>query len=79
VKNSGTVAITGWTVGWTFPNGQTITQLWNGAHTQTGAAVKVTNVSYNGALDPGASTTFGFTGNWTSSNNPPATVTCTPA
>ncbi|MEV7970730.1 cellulose binding domain-containing protein [Sphaerisporangium sp. NPDC088356] len=77
VKNTGTAAITGWTVKWTFANGQTITQIWNGTLTQTGADVTVKNVSYNGALGAGASTSFGFSGTWTTANAVPATVTCT--
>ncbi|WP_248959603.1 cellulose binding domain-containing protein [Sphaerisporangium perillae] len=77
VKNTGTAAITGWTVKWTFANGQTITQLWNGTLTQTGADVTVKNASYNGNLAAGASTSFGFSGTWTTANTVPATVTCT--
>lgn len=77
VKNTGTSATTGWTVKWSFPNGQTITQLWSGAHTQTGADVTVKNVSWNGALAAGASTAFGFGASWTGTNGVPSTVTCT--
>ncbi|MFC4589160.1 endo-1,4-beta-xylanase [Sphaerisporangium corydalis] len=76
VTNTGTAAITGWTVTWTFPNGQTITQLWNGTLTQSGSAITVRNASYNGALGVGASTTFGFTGTHTGTNNAPSSVTC---
>ncbi|GAA3821660.1 cellulose binding domain-containing protein [Sphaerisporangium flaviroseum] len=77
VKNTGTAAITGWTVKWTFANGQTISQLWNGTYTQTAADVTVRNASYNGNLGPGASTSFGFQSTWTTTNTVPATVTCT--
>ena len=76
VANAGSDPTTGWTVSWTFPNGQTITQLWSGTASQSGAAVTVTNAAYNGTIAPGGSTTFGFTGNWTGTNNPPATLTC---
>ncbi|WP_405139518.1 cellulose binding domain-containing protein [Sphaerisporangium sp. NBC_01403] len=76
VKNTGTAGITGWTVKWTFANGQTVTQLWNGALTQSGSAVTVKNLSYNGSLGAGASTTFGFNGSWTGTNTAP-TPTCT--
>ena len=62
VRNTGPAALSGWTVGWTFGGGQTIAQLWNGTHTQTGAAVTVRNASWNGSLAPGAETTFGFLG-----------------
>ena len=73
---NGAAARSAWTVGWTFPNGQTVTQLWNGTVTQSGSAVTVQNASYNGSLGAGASTTFGFTGNWNGTNAVPASVTC---
>ncbi|WP_089205192.1 cellulose binding domain-containing protein [Streptosporangium subroseum] len=77
VKNAGTAAISAWTVKWSFPNGQTITQLWSGVHTQTGADVTVKNTNWNGNLAGGASTTFGFGAGWTGTNGVPSTVTCT--
>ncbi|MBB5869585.1 hypothetical protein F4553_002964 [Allocatelliglobosispora scoriae] len=77
VKNTGTVATAGWTVKWTYANGQTISSLWSGNLTQTGANVTVTNLSYNGALTPSATTTFGFNGVWTTANALPTNVTCT--
>ncbi|WP_307801986.1 cellulose binding domain-containing protein, partial [Microbispora triticiradicis] len=42
--------VNGWRLTWSFPAGQTITQLWNGTHTQSGSQVTVTNASYNGAI-----------------------------
>jgi len=77
VTNTGTTTTNGWTVKWTFPNGQAVTQLWNGVVSQSGSAVTVTNAAYNGALSPGQSTTFGFTGSWNTTNNPPTAVSCT--
>ena len=62
VRNTGTAALTGWTVGWTFAGGQTITQLWNGTHTQTGAAVTVRDAAGTARWRPDAETTFGFLG-----------------
>jgi len=76
VTNTGTTATNGWTVKWTFPSGQTITQLWNGVAVQTGSAVTVTNAAYNGALSAGQSTTFGFTGSVNATNTPPTAVSC---
>ncbi|WP_051365977.1 cellulose binding domain-containing protein [Hamadaea tsunoensis] len=76
VKNTGTGAITGWTVKWTFANGQTVTSLWSGNLTQSGANVTVTNMSYNGALTAGQTTNFGFNGSWSTANTAP-TPTCT--
>ncbi|WP_250035464.1 cellulose binding domain-containing protein [Paractinoplanes maris] len=80
VKNTGTAPTAAWTVGWAYGGGQTITQLWGGAHTQTGTAVSVRNASWNGALAAGASTTIGFLGSLSGSANPvPSPVTCAPA
>ncbi|MEV1288006.1 cellulose binding domain-containing protein [Micromonospora sp. NPDC049679] len=76
VRNTGTSAIDGWTVSWSFPNGQTVAQLWGGTHTQTGANVSVRNAAYNGRLAGGATTSFGFTGSWTGSNGAPSAVGC---
>lgn len=73
---AGSAAISGWRVNWTFANGQTITQSWNATINTSGSAVTATNVSFNGALGAGASTTFGFLGNWNGSNTAP-TLTCT--
>jgi hypothetical protein len=76
VTDTGSAAITGWTVNLTFANGQTVTQSWSGVLTQAGASVTVANLSYNGALGAGASTAFGFLASWTGTNAVPA-VTCT--
>ncbi|MCP2327675.1 photosystem II stability/assembly factor-like uncharacterized protein [Hamadaea flava] len=76
VTNTGTSATTSWTVKWTFANGQTISSLWNGNYTQSGANVTVTNLSYNGAIGVGGTAGFGFNGAWSSSNAVP-TLTCT--
>jgi hypothetical protein len=79
VKNTGTAATRGWTVGWSFTAGQTLAQSWGGTATQSGAAVTVKDAGYNAALAPGAGTTFGFLGNLPSTSNPvPSPVTCTP-
>jgi hypothetical protein len=71
---AGAAAINGWTVTWTLGSGQTITQLWNGAPTTSGSTETVRNLSYNGSLGAGQSTTFGFTANGTPSSPAP---TCT--
>ncbi|MBS2963158.1 cellulose binding domain-containing protein [Actinocrinis puniceicyclus] len=62
VTASGTKAVSGWNVGYSWPGSQTVSQIWNATETQSGAAVTATNLSYNGALSPGGSTTFGLIG-----------------
>lgn len=72
---AGNAAITRWTVSWTIPSGQAITQLWSGAPTTSGQTETVANLSYNGALAAHASTQFGFTANGPATV--PTPVTCT--
>ncbi|WP_174535361.1 cellulase family glycosylhydrolase [Micromonospora chalcea] len=75
---AGAAAITGWTVRWTYANGQSVTQAWNASVSNSGSAYTARNVDYNGRLGAGASTSFGFIGTWQGTNSTPA-VTCTPA
>ncbi|NYI04183.1 cellulose binding domain-containing protein [Allostreptomyces psammosilenae] len=75
IRNTGTTAIDGWTLKWSFPNGQRITQIWGGTHTQTGADVTVTNAAYNGTIAAGATATFGFIGSHTGTNGEPTAAT----
>ncbi len=60
VTNSGTVPMLGWMVEWTQPGGQSVASLWSGAMTAQGQEVMVHNAGWNGSLDPGESTTFGY-------------------
>jgi hypothetical protein len=62
--------VTAWTLRWTFGAGQTIPQAWGATVTQSGSAVTATNVSYNGSLATGGSTSFGFNGAWNNASNP---------
>jgi lysophospholipase L1-like esterase len=76
ITNGGTAATGGWTARIPFTDGQTISQLWGGTPTTSGGTVTVTNVSWNGALAPNASVTFGFIANVPGANSTPA-VSCT--
>jgi glucuronoarabinoxylan endo-1,4-beta-xylanase len=77
ITNTGSTAINGWALRFIFPNGQTITQLWNGAFTQSGGAVTITNLSYNASIPAGTTLNSapGFNGTWNGSNNPPTAFT----
>jgi hypothetical protein len=75
VTNTSTTALNGWTVGWTFPGDQKITNAWSATATQTGAAVSAANVAYNASIAPGASTSFGFQGTFTANDTAPTTFT----
>ena len=71
INNTGSSAINGWTLTWTFPGNQTITNLWNGSYIQNGQSVSVTNLGYNGNIPAGGNTNFGFNANYTGTNANP--------
>jgi acetylxylan esterase len=75
INNTGTSTITGWSLKWTFANGQTITQIWNASDTQSGGNVTAVNLSYNGTIAPGGNTNFGFNGALSGSNTNPTAFT----
>ncbi|MHB9757818.1 cellulose binding domain-containing protein [Streptomyces sp. BYX5S] len=62
LKNTGTSAWNGWSLGWSFADGQKVTQAWNATVSQSGTAVTAKNVDWNGKVAPGSSVSFGFTG-----------------
>jgi hypothetical protein len=78
LTNTGTTTINGWSLTFSFANGQAITQIWNGSYTQTGSAVTVTNLSYNGTLAPGSAVYPGFNGSWSGTNSKPTALTTRP-
>jgi Cellulose binding domain/Glycosyl hydrolase family 12 len=74
IKNLGD-AISSWTLVWSFPSGQQVTQYWNTTITQSGSQVTARNVSYNGSIATNGTTSFGFNGSFTSSNTSPTSFT----
>ncbi len=75
IRNTGSAAVNGWTLRWSFANGQTVTQMWNATPTQSGAQVSVVNAPYNAAIAAGGSVGFGFNGSWTGTNAVPTAFT----
>ncbi|HXR65349.1 MAG TPA: arabinofuranosidase catalytic domain-containing protein, partial [Ktedonobacteraceae bacterium] len=77
ITNTGSTAINGWNLQFSFPNGQSITQIWNGSDTQSGSAVTITNVSYNGSIPAGGTVSSepGFNGAWSGTNGAPTAFT----
>ena len=75
IANTGTSPINGWTLKFTFPGDQKITNAWSGTETQSGENVTITNASYNGTIAPGGNTSLGFQGTWTNSDAVPAAFT----
>ncbi|GAA0464575.1 hypothetical protein Aca07nite_26480 [Actinoplanes capillaceus] len=75
VKVTAGSPVKSWTVTWTYANGQTVNNAWSATVTSSGSTVTARNVSYNGTLAAGQSTSFGFLGSWTGTNSVP-TLTC---
>ncbi|KIF01473.1 chitinase [Streptomyces sp. RSD-27] len=62
VKNTGTTALSSWTVEWDFPAGTQVTSAWDATVTSSGTHWTAKNAGWNGALAPGATASFGFNG-----------------
>jgi hypothetical protein len=76
IRNDASPTVNGWTLRWSFPNGQQIVTIWQtGQVTMTGAMVAVQNAPSNAVIAPGASVEFGFIGSWTGVNNRPTAFT----
>jgi predicted MFS family arabinose efflux permease len=74
IQNTGTAAVNGWNLTWTWAGNQQITQSWNSNYSQTGANAKLTNASYNAAIASGATLTgIGFNGSYSGTNTAPST------
>jgi hypothetical protein len=65
-----------WTTSVTLPAGASVTNLWNGAWTQTGRTLTVRNAAYNGTLAAGATTTYGYQLASATSPATPTTLSC---
>ncbi|MEU0602724.1 glycoside hydrolase family 6 protein [Streptomyces sp. NPDC006393] len=72
VRNTGSSAVNGWSLKWTFPADQKITSAWNAKTTQSGATVTATDLGYNGTIPAGGSTGFGFQGTGSGTTSPTA-------
>lgn len=77
ITNTGTTVINGWTLRFSFANGQTLTQGWNGNFSQTGSVMTVTNVSVNSSIPAGSSLSVepGFQATWNGTNASPTAFT----
>lgn len=75
IVNRGPSSIAGWSLTWTFRDGQQIQQLWNATWSQSGAGVTAGNTSghWNGTIGAnGGTVSFGFIGSHGATNGAPA-------
>lgn len=76
IQNTSGSAWSHWSLKFAFPaSGQAVVQGWNGAFSQSGQNVTVTNLAWNGTVGANASVTPGFNGSWTASNPVPTSFT----
>jgi mannan endo-1,4-beta-mannosidase len=78
IKNNATSPVTGWTLRWTWANGQAMTQSWGAKFSQPAgtSAVTMTNEDWTATIGAnGGTTTFGFIANWTGTNTAPTAFT----
>ncbi|MER5295707.1 cellulose-binding domain-containing protein [Streptomyces pharetrae] len=63
-------ALDDWHVGWTFPDGQRVSQMWDASFTQDGPRVTARAADYNGAAPADGTLAFGFLASWQGRNAP---------
>ena len=79
VTNTGTAAISGWTVTFTLPAGHVLTGSWNASVSVSGQTVTARGITgQNATIAAGSSTTWGFQASRPSgSTTVPTTAVCT--
>jgi cellulase/cellobiase CelA1 len=76
ITNTGSSTVNGWSLVFSFANGQMMTQIWNASAAQAGSQVTITNLSYDGMIAPGSTlSSVGFLGTWNATNTAPASFT----
>lgn len=76
ITNNTVSAVNSWTLAFTFSGNQTITNLWNGTYTQSGASVSVKDGGFNANIPAnGGSVNFGFNLNYSGTNAKPISFT----
>jgi hypothetical protein len=70
-----TAPVTSWTLGFSFPGNQQVSNGWNGTWTQSGQNVTVTSAAWNGSLATGGKVNIGFTANMSGTNTNPMAFT----
>lgn len=70
-----TSAVHGWTLEWTWPADQQVTQAWSSSIVQRGAVATATNAAWNADVAAGGSISFGFQGTWRTGTTAPTSFT----
>ena len=75
VANTGSSALSDWTLGFTLPAGQSVTSSWNATLSGSSGALTARNTAHNGSIPAGGSTSFGFQGSYSGSFASPSAFT----
>lgn len=67
----GSTAVSSWTLTWSYPGGQQVTNAWSATVSQSGTQVTATNAAYNGTVPVGGSVQFGLQGTYPTANPDP--------
>jgi len=71
VTNTGSAAINGWTLQWSWSGNQQVTNGWNATVTQSGTDVSARNAAWNATIAAGQNVEFGFQAAYSANNSPP--------
>ncbi|MEV4709738.1 cellulose binding domain-containing protein [Micromonospora sp. NPDC049374] len=75
ITNTGSSTINGWTLAYSLPSGQQVTNSWNATVSQSGSSVTARNVGHNGTISPGGTASFGYQGTLNGSYSNPSSFT----
>ncbi|MGW6448220.1 cellulose binding domain-containing protein [Lentzea sp. NPDC055074] len=75
IRNTGTAAVNGWALRWSFADGQSVRQVWNASVSQRGSAVTVTSAEHTRSIAPRAEVEIGFLGTFRDRNTAPSSFT----
>lgn len=76
ITNKGSTSINGWTIAWTFPGDQKITDVWCTDYTQNGSIITMKNLDYNAVIPAnGGNVTLGFNISYVKDNPDPTDFT----
>ncbi len=75
ITNTGTSTVNGWTLAFTWPGNQQITQGWSATWSQAGRQVTATNLAWNASIAPSATVTIGFNASYSGSDPRPTGFT----
>ncbi|MED7820730.1 cellulose-binding domain-containing protein [Streptomyces chiangmaiensis] len=75
VTVTSTRALDDWNIGWTFEDGQRITQMWDGTFAQGGSEVTAMATAYNRKVAANGRVVVGFVSSWHGSNSQPRDFT----